>query len=136
MSEHSQDERPRTPSGASRDTPKEDIAALAKIVTIFLATAGVTILSGLIIPQAVLLTVPILVMLGFRCGSLSYRINHTKGLALGCSPLVLVMVGLPVIFSREPDLFVRFLLVGFGVIVIPLSVSIRSRAVKYLAEEE
>lgn len=134
------------------------VGKLPQALTIQLIAVVVTVLSGLILPNSVLLTMPFLVMLGFWTASLGWRINQTLPfgrfmlnvfspmgqfaaslIALGTSPVFLGLISVAPLFQprfHEAKILVRFLLVGYAVFAIPALIYYRNKALRHLGKEE
>lgn len=117
---------------------------LPNALTVLLIGVGVTVLAGLIFPQTVLLTVPVLAMIGFWVASFGYRIQSTmpkgmfgmksvkhlysplgwfttKIISLGVAPLTFLFIGLATLANSrgDEDVATRFLLVFFTIVMVP-----------------
>lgn len=127
---------------------------LPNALTIFLVGVGVVVLAGLVYPPTVLVTLPILVMIGFWITYLGYSIWQTlpKGILggpslaarqtplwkyglllinLGMAPLMLALIGFAV--GRNSGVEMLYvLLVIFGVLVIPATLLARAKATRQL----
>lgn len=119
---------------------------LPNALTILIIGVGVTALAGLVFPDSVIITVPILSMIGIWVASFGYRIQSTmpkgmfgmksvkhlysplgwfttKIISLGMAPIGLILIGLPVIMSAPMNgegERIRILLVIFCIVMIPL----------------
>jgi hypothetical protein len=100
------------------------------------------VVACLFVPKSVLATIPLIVICGLmltvavhglsnRSSPLPLRQYESRAWLLGLSTFVLPIIGLPPTFSLSSDgadLFVRFLMVGYGVIYIPVALSLWSKA--------
>lgn len=132
------------------------IGKIPQALTVFLIAAAVAVLSGIAVPKSVLVTMPVLAMIGFWPASLGWRVNQSLSsgnliinvfssmgkyaaslIAFGISPTMLMVIGLLPLFgmsSEDGNLFVRFLLVAFAVIAIPASLVLRGKALRHLGK--
>ena len=123
-----------------------------QVLTVFLVSAAITILTGLIAAHSVVLTLPILAMIAFwpaitgcqikKALSTSDSIVNSSSLlgrfavflvCLGVSPVILGFIGLLLTFGMsgtEGRLAIRFLLVGYAVFVIPSTLYFRTDALR------
>jgi hypothetical protein len=113
------------------------IQGLYRVLSI-LVVGGVV--ACLVVPKSVLATVPLIVICGLMltgavsnwASPLPLRQFASRTSLLGLSTLVLPIIGLPPMFSlrgNSADLFVVFLMVGYGVIYIPVAFSLWTKAV-------
>jgi len=130
----------------------EVIAGVPRVAVILLAAEAVMLLSGLLVPSSVLLTVPVLTMLGFWMVAIGARIsgklNFVQRLAsragqfsimlqaLGLSPLLFGAVGILILSSADgfTGNIARFLVVIFTVFFVPAVLLVRAKAHRHLGK--
>ena len=134
------------------DPLDEVIAGVPRVAGILLAAEAVMLLSGLLVPSSVLLTVPVLTMLGFWMVAIGARIsgklNFVQRLtsrmgqfsitlqALGLSPLLFGVVGILVLSNTDgfTGNIARFLVVIFTVFFVPAVLVVRAKAHRHLGK--
>ena len=135
------------------DPLDEVIADVPRVAGIFLAAEVVMLLSGLLVPSSVLLTVPVLTMLGFWMVAIGARIagklNFVQRLAsrmgqfsimlqaLGLSPLLFAIVGTLFMSSADEftgNIIARFLVVIYSVFFVPAVLFVRAKAHRHLGK--
>lgn len=139
---------------AELDSIDEVVSGIPKVTELLLATELVMLLSTLMVPRSVILTLPILIMLGFwlvaigarLSGRLSFgqklfsRMGQFSAMlqSIGASPLLLGVFGFLTIKNANEataNLAVRFLVVCFSIFFVPVLLWVRSKAMRHLSKD-
>lgn len=132
------------------DPLDEAIAGVPRVAGILLAAEVVMLLSGLLVPTSVLLTVPVMTILGFWMVAIGVRIsgklNFVQRLAsrmgqfsiilqgLGLSPLLLMFFGVVILHNSAYRIQIRILAVIYSVFFVPAVLLVRTQAMRHFGK--